>query len=150
MLDSFILCRSVLKNMFNVTFLLFPGPRRGGGGFGESIRWDLKPPLETIDFNDPGGGEPLQLCISVQSGLKSNLPRDDINLQFCRGQLKLKKDMLTDMMQQEYTKFRYKYIFYRVNFFLFKIQVSILYNAHCPGSEFEKVLRSTSKFFSTK
>ncbi|XP_023322261.1 uncharacterized protein LOC111696763 [Eurytemora carolleeae] len=38
------------------------------------------------------------------SGLKSNLPRDDINLQFCRGQLKLKKDMLTDMMQQSKRK----------------------------------------------
>jgi len=38
------------------------------------------------------------------SGLKSNLPRDDINLQFCRGQLKLKKEMLTDMMSQSRRK----------------------------------------------
>ena len=36
--------------------------------------------------------------------MKSNLPRDDINLQFCRGQLKLKKDMLTDMMLQGYNQ----------------------------------------------
>jgi len=38
------------------------------------------------------------------SGLKSNLPRDDINLQFCRGQLKLMKDMLTQMMSQSKRK----------------------------------------------
>eukprot|EP00092_Neocalanus_flemingeri_P013824 GFUD01014912.1.p1 GENE.GFUD01014912.1~~GFUD01014912.1.p1 ORF type:complete len:416 (+),score=136.93 GFUD01014912.1:74-1249(+) len=31
------------------------------------------------------------------SGVKSNLPRDDINLQFCRGVLKDRKDMLEDM-----------------------------------------------------
>jgi len=33
------------------------------------------------------------------SGLKSNLPRDDINLQFCRGALKQKKQMLKGMKQ---------------------------------------------------
>jgi len=32
------------------------------------------------------------------SGVHSNLPRDDINLQFCRGQLKNKKEMLQAMM----------------------------------------------------
>merc|ERR1711892_1200854 len=31
------------------------------------------------------------------SGVKSNLPRDDINLQFCRGVLKDRKIMLEDM-----------------------------------------------------
>jgi len=38
------------------------------------------------------------------SGKKSQLPRDDINLQFCRGQLKLKRDMLSDMMTQSKRK----------------------------------------------
>jgi len=33
------------------------------------------------------------------SGVKSNLPRDDINLQFCRGVLKDRKNMLMDMKQ---------------------------------------------------
>jgi len=33
------------------------------------------------------------------SGVKSNLPRDDINLQFCRGVLKDRKTMLMDMKQ---------------------------------------------------
>ena len=33
----------------------------------------------------------------VQSGVKSNLPRDDFNLQFCRGVLKDRKMMLEEM-----------------------------------------------------
>merc|ERR1719220_535019 len=31
------------------------------------------------------------------TGVKSNLPRDDINLQFCRGVLKERRTMLTDL-----------------------------------------------------
>merc|ERR1719500_2769272 len=31
------------------------------------------------------------------TGVKSNLPRDDINLQFCRGVLKERRSMLTDL-----------------------------------------------------
>ena len=32
-----------------------------------------------------------------QTGVKSNLPRDDINLQFCRGVLKERRSMLEDL-----------------------------------------------------
>ena len=32
-----------------------------------------------------------------QTGVKSNLPRDDINLQFCRGVLKERRNMLEDL-----------------------------------------------------
>ena len=35
--------------------------------------------------------------INFQTGVKSNLPRDDINLQFCRGVLKERRNMLEDL-----------------------------------------------------
>ena len=37
------------------------------------------------------------ILIVLQSGVKSNLPRDDINLQFCRGVLKERRSMLEEM-----------------------------------------------------
>ena len=37
------------------------------------------------------------LSIILQTGVKSNLPRDDINLQFCRGVLKERRNMLEDL-----------------------------------------------------
>ena len=37
------------------------------------------------------------MCSLFQNKVKSNLPRDDINLQFCRGVLKDKRAMLEEM-----------------------------------------------------
>ena len=43
----------------------------------------------------------MLLC---QNKVKSNLPRDDINLQFCRGVLKDKRTMLEEMKVSKMTK----------------------------------------------
>ena len=60
-----------------------------------------KPKLDIVNKPKPNFSlvvvKVVVILIVLQSGVKSNLPRDDINLQFCRGVLKERRSMLEEM-----------------------------------------------------